>query len=400
VTSVVSVGVFDGLHLGHRQILERALARARERAARCVVVSFDPHPDVVLARPFQAVAPLTPHAERRELLTAMGVEIYEVIPFTRELAALEPEDFVDRYLIHPFGLSDLVVGANFALGRGRTGNVERLRRIGAGRGFEVEAVPLLEVDGALVSSTRIRALLGEGDVAGAARLLGRRYGLTGEVVTGEGIGQTLDCPTANLRLRDEKLLPADGIYAAWGRIEGESTWRPAALSLGTRRNVSPDRRPYAAGGVRGASAARPGFAAHSSDAPRWSVLATQPQVLHYLAVTLDLGALEIVEQPATLPHHAQQAPARRMIALVDLEVLGQVVNLFGEQRDLHLGRPRVAFVNLELADDALLLLFRERHPVPSCARCTRGGPGQRTHALAWPSLTRGQDAPSDRKATA
>src|SRR5206468_5978828 len=129
VTSVVSVGVFDGLHRGHRQILERALARARERAARCVVVSFDPHPDVVLARPFQAVAPLTPHAERRELLTAMGVEIYEVIPFTRELAALEPEDFVDRYLIHPFGLSDLVVGANFALGRGRTGNVERLRRI-------------------------------------------------------------------------------------------------------------------------------------------------------------------------------------------------------------------------------------------------------------------------------
>jgi len=234
VTTVVSVGVFDGLHLGHQQILSRALARAHGRGVRCAVVSFDPHPDVVLAKPFQALAPLTPHAERRERLTAMGVELYEVIPFTRELAALEPEEFVDRYLVHPLTISDLVVGANFALGKGRVGNVERLTRIGASRGFEVEAVPLLVIDGAPVSSTRIRAMLAEGDVGGAARLLGRRYSLAGEVVTGEGIGKTLGAPTANLRLHEEKLLPADGVYAAWARIDGESSWRPAALSLGTR----------------------------------------------------------------------------------------------------------------------------------------------------------------------
>ncbi len=234
MSSAIAVGVFDGLHLGHREILDRALKRARERSGRCIVVSFDPHPDVVLSPSFQPEPPLTPHAERRALLTAMGVEIYEVVPFTRELAQLEPEDFVDRYLIQPFAMRDLVVGANFALGRGRTGDVDRLRKIGEARGFEVEAVPLLELDGAPVSSTRIRGLLAEGRVAEAARPLGRRYGLKGVVVTGDGIGRTLDCPTANLRLHEEKLLPADGIYAAWARIAGEADWRPAAVSIGVR----------------------------------------------------------------------------------------------------------------------------------------------------------------------
>ena len=232
--SAVSVGVFDGLHLGHRAILARALARARQRSARCVVVSFDPHPDLVLARSFQAVAPLTPHRERRALLAALGVDHVEVIPFTRELAALEPEAFIERYLIEPFGMRDLVVGANFALGRGRSGSVARLAEIGAARGFEVEAVPLLELDSLPVSSTRIRGLLAEGRVSEAARQLGRRYSLGGIVVTGDGIGRTLGCPTANLQLPEEKLLPRDGVYAAWARIDDEATRRPAALSIGLR----------------------------------------------------------------------------------------------------------------------------------------------------------------------
>ena len=234
MNSAIAVGVFDGLHLGHRQILDRALARSRRHDGHCVVVSFDPHPDVVLARSFQVVAPLTPHTERRALITRMGVEIYQVVPFTRELAALEPEDFVDRYLIQPFGMRDLVVGANFALGRGRVGNVSRLAEIGARRDFEVEAVPLLELEGGPVSSTRIRGLLAEGRVVEAARQLGRRYGLGGSVVTGDGIGRTLGCPTANLRLHEEKFLPADGVYAARARIGGESSWRPAAMSIGVR----------------------------------------------------------------------------------------------------------------------------------------------------------------------
>ncbi len=234
MSSVISIGVFDGLHRGHRSILGRALERAREAAARAVVVSFEPHPDVVLAPTFQPLPPLTPLSEKRERLRAMGFAALEVLPFTRELAALEPEVFVDRHLVAPLAPRALVVGENFALGRRRAGNVERLRAIGRERGFEVEAVPLLTADGEVVSSTRIRAALAEGQVAEAARWLGRPYGLVGRVVTGEAIGRTLGYPTANLRLHEEKLVPRNGIYAVWSRIEGEPEWRPGAMSIGVR----------------------------------------------------------------------------------------------------------------------------------------------------------------------
>ena len=237
--AAVSVGVFDGVHLGHQGILAAALERAtrppRGRpGGRCAVVSFDPHPDVVLARSFRALPPLTPLSERRERIAALGIRELEVIPFTRELAALEPEEFVARHLVGPYHLHTLVVGEGFALGRGRSGDVPRLRAIGEREGFEVVAVPLLLVDGAPVSSTRIRAGLEAGRVAEAARLLGRLYGLRGRVVRGEALGRTLGFPTANLRLHEEKLVPADGVYAARARIAGESAWRPAAMSVGVR----------------------------------------------------------------------------------------------------------------------------------------------------------------------
>jgi riboflavin kinase/FMN adenylyltransferase len=231
---VVAVGVFDGLHLGHLKILRRALSSAAERGVGSVVVSFDPHPDLVLAKTFQAAPPLTPLPEKRERLTAMGVDVFEVLPFTRELASLSPEEFVDRHLVRRFAPLALVVGANFALGRGRAGNVPRLTEIGRTRGYEVESVPLEVVDGAPVSSTRIRDLLGRGRVAEAARLLGRPYALNGTVVPGEAIGRTLGVPTANLRLHDEKLVPGHGIYAVWVTLPGETAHRPGAMSIGVR----------------------------------------------------------------------------------------------------------------------------------------------------------------------
>ena len=234
MSAAVAVGVFDGLHLGHRAILERALQSARERAGPCIVVSFDPHPDVVLAQPFRAIAPLTPAPEKRDRMLAMGVTELEVLPFTRELAALAPEEFVDRFLMARYHPHALVVGADFALGRGRAGNVPRLREIGATRGFEVHAVPLLERDGAAVTSTRIRGLLEQGQVAAAARLLGRAYDLTGRVVTGDGIGRTLGMPTANLRLHDDKFVPGHGIYAVWTRIAGDPALHRGAMSVGVR----------------------------------------------------------------------------------------------------------------------------------------------------------------------
>ncbi|HEY2955021.1 MAG TPA: bifunctional riboflavin kinase/FAD synthetase [Candidatus Eisenbacteria bacterium] len=234
MSASVAVGVFDGVHLGHARILERAVARARAHGARCVVVSFDPHPDLVLAPRFEAMPPLTPLPERRERIAALGADALEVLPFTRELAQLSPEEFVDRFLVAVHRPVALVVGENFALGRGRAGNVTRLREIGTRRGFEVEAVPLVEMDGGTVNSTRIRALLAEGRVAEAARLLGRRYGLAGTVVRGDAIGRTLGYPTANLRLHEEKVVPADGIYAVWTRFQGEREWRAGAMSVGVR----------------------------------------------------------------------------------------------------------------------------------------------------------------------
>jgi riboflavin kinase/FMN adenylyltransferase len=227
------------VHLGHQGILAAALERATRAprgrpGGRCVVVSFDPHPDLVLARSFRAPAPLTPLPERRERIAALGIRELEVIPFTRELAALEPEAFVARHLVEPYRLHTLVVGEGFALGRGRSGDVPRLRAIGEREGFEVVAVPLRDLDGAPVSSTRIRALLEAGRVAEAARLLGRRYDLRGRVVRGEEVGRTLGYPTANLRLHEEKFVPGDGVYAARVRIGGGPAWAPAAMSIGVR----------------------------------------------------------------------------------------------------------------------------------------------------------------------
>ncbi len=233
MSCALAVGVFDGVHLGHVRILERTVARARAHAARCVALSFDPHPDLVLSPRFEAVPPLTPVPEKRERLMALGVDELEILPFTRELASLSPEEFVERYLVERRRPVVLVVGEGFALGRGRSGNVTRLKQIGAAHGFSVEEVPLLQMDGAPVSSTRIRGLLAQGRVAEAARLLGRRYCLSGTVVRGDAIGRTLGYPTANLRLHEDKLVPADGIYAVWARIEGEE-WRPAAMSVGVR----------------------------------------------------------------------------------------------------------------------------------------------------------------------
>ena len=230
-TTAVAVGVFDGVHLGHRALLARA--RLRANGGRCVAVSFEPHPDIVLAREFKPLAPLTPLPEKHARFTALGVELV-VLPFTRELAALEPEAFVAEHLVTPYAPRWLVVGEDFALGRKRAGDVPRLRAIGESAGFEVDAVPLLVLGGEPVTSTRIRALLAEGRVAEATPLLGEPYTLAGRVVGGEKLGRTLGFPTANLQLHDEQLVPAHGIYAVWARIDGEPTWRMGAMSIGVR----------------------------------------------------------------------------------------------------------------------------------------------------------------------
>lgn len=227
----VAVGVFDGLHQGHQRLFERALARAA--GDRCVAVSFDPHPDLVLAREFRSLPPLTPLPEKHERLARQGIELH-VVPFTRELAALSPETFVDTHLVQPFRPAWLVVGQDFALGRGRAGDVPRLREIGRDAGFEVEAVPLFRLEGEPVTSTRVRDALARGDLSQVTRLLGRPYEFSGLVVHGQKLGRELGFPTANLRLHEERQVPATGVYAVWARVGSEGAWLPAAMSYGER----------------------------------------------------------------------------------------------------------------------------------------------------------------------
>jgi riboflavin kinase / FMN adenylyltransferase len=207
----VALGTFDGVHLGHRRVLDAA----RAAGPTPTVVTFDPHPRVALGYGVELLAPL----ERRlELLGEAGVEDALVVDFDLELAQLEPEAFAERVL-RPIGTEVVVAGANFRFGRGRTGDLELLR----GLGFDARAVPLVEG----VSSTRIRDLLRAGEVDRAAGLLGRPAELVGTVVAGDARGGTLGFPTANLRPEPGLLIPGYGIYA--GAADGHR----AAISIGT-----------------------------------------------------------------------------------------------------------------------------------------------------------------------
>jgi riboflavin kinase/FMN adenylyltransferase len=231
--AVLTIGFFDGVHLGHRRLISRAAELARQQGARAVAVTFWPHPAAVV-RPEAPPTLLSTLDEKLALLEGLGLlNAAIVVPFTGEIAHLRPEAFLDR-LASWCEPRALVEGVDFALGHNRAGTVAYLRELGMRRGFAVEALEVHE-DGARVSSSRIRALLREGDVAGATRLLGRSYTLCGEVVLGDQRGRLLGFPTANLRLDARKLMPENGIYAMRARLPGETTARhPAVASIGVR----------------------------------------------------------------------------------------------------------------------------------------------------------------------
>lgn len=224
---VVTVGVFDGLHVGHRQLLETAFRIAGSRPV--ALVTFDPHPRAVLGPPkrHRLLAPL---AERLQLLSALPLAAVAVLRFDRDIAQTPYDDFVRRWLVEGLGARHLVLGYNVRLGYERRGDPETLAALGERLGYELTLVPACQVDGAPVSSTRIRHLLDGGDVAAAAALLGRPYDIAGTVVRGAGRGRALGAPTANLEVPADKLLPANGVYAVTARSrEGEHT---GALNIG------------------------------------------------------------------------------------------------------------------------------------------------------------------------
>jgi riboflavin kinase/FMN adenylyltransferase len=239
---VLTIGIFDGVHRGHRRLLERLVAVARASAQPSLVLTFDPHPVRVLA-PGKPLALLMLPEDRLAAIAALGVDAALVLPFTRELAALTAEAFVREVFHATLDVSHVVAGPDTRFGHDRGGDLAQLRRLGDELGFGAEAVEPLFVGDLRVSSSAIRAAVREGDVAGAAHQLGRPFRLRGPVVAGDRRGRALGFPTANVAAREE-LLPRDGVYAGhlW-RGEGPDARRYEALvSVGVKPTFGPGAR--------------------------------------------------------------------------------------------------------------------------------------------------------------
>lgn len=237
--AVVTPGNHDGVHLGHRALLSAARARAARDGSSATALTFDPHPAAVLA-PDRAPPLLTTIDRRRELLLALGADSVFVQRFDRAFASESPEEFVRSMLVDELHASGVVVGRDFHFGRGRAGDVAKLAELGRAHGFDVTTVDPVLVDGEVVSSTRIRAALRQGDVQLASRLLGRVHDVDGRVVRGDGRGRSIGVPTANLDC-DPILLPADGVYAVVARVLGEDAILRGVANLGVRPTFAAGR---------------------------------------------------------------------------------------------------------------------------------------------------------------
>jgi riboflavin kinase/FMN adenylyltransferase len=228
--SVVTIGFFDGVHLGHRDVLERTVDRARTRSLRSIAVTFDRHPREILT-PDRVPRLLTTLERKIVLIEQTGVDAVVVLPFTRELADRSAEWFVEEVLVGGLGTRHAVVGPNFTFGHKALGTVDLLRENGAVHGFSVEVPRLLELDGSPVSSSSIRSALAEGDLVWPRRALGRRYAVEGRVGRGAGRGAELGYPTANLETEPRLLLPRQGVYAGVAFDDDER--HVAAIDVGT-----------------------------------------------------------------------------------------------------------------------------------------------------------------------
>jgi riboflavin kinase/FMN adenylyltransferase len=234
--SVVTIGEFDGVHRGHQRIVDRAAQIGAERNLPVVVITFDPHPDEVI-RPGSHPPFLCSASRRAELLAGLGADALCVLPFTLEFSRLDPDEFVRAVLVDRMHAAAVVEGEDFRFGHRAAGDVQLLAKLGEKYDFTAEGMPLLVADGTTVSSTAIRRLLADGDVAAAAKVLGRSHRVEGIVVRGQQRGRALGFPTANLETPPHTAIPADGIYAGWLEsldADGRDQQRwPAAISIGT-----------------------------------------------------------------------------------------------------------------------------------------------------------------------
>jgi len=217
--TLLTVGVFDGVHIGHKYLISRLVEQARKRDLLPGVVTFRQHPQEVLAK--TGLSFLTDLDDRIRLIKAEGVAIIVPLSFTPELSHLTPRQFVSLLQKH-LKMKGLVIGPDFALGYGREGNIENLKTLGKEMDFAIETVPPVKINGEVVSSTAIRQALAKGDMKKVERMIGRPFSLSGPVVTGAGRGVTLGFPTANVSVNAEQAVPADGVYATRAYIDGKA----------------------------------------------------------------------------------------------------------------------------------------------------------------------------------
>lgn len=224
---VLTLGNFDGLHLGHQKILLKISQRAKSLGCPCAVYTFDPHPLKIVA-PHKSPPLILDQEDKIRLIEGFGTDFLILARFTKEFASKHPREFVEDALV-PMKVKEVWVGHDFSFGRGREGTVEHLKKLGEEFGFSVNVIPAYRKGGAVVSSSRIRNLIKEGEVKKAKALLGRNYSIKGKVVSGRNIGKEIGFPTANLKTSSE-LVPANGVYAAYAKVNAKTY--PAVLNIG------------------------------------------------------------------------------------------------------------------------------------------------------------------------
>ena len=241
----VAIGNFDGVHLGHREILSRTVKSAHDRGKEAVVYTFDPHPRVVLNK-VQDVPRINTEAEREQILEELGIDVLILAEFTPEYASQSPEQFVENTLVEELGVRSLFVGENYRFGRGRSGTATMLKKTGHELGFTVHVVPSVKVDDVVVSSSEIRKLLLLGEIRKANELLGRPFKIGGKVIHGHSRGKKLGFPTANIK-PEPKLCPPDGVYAVYCILEDDrKNLRPGVMNIGWNPTFKDRRVSYEA----------------------------------------------------------------------------------------------------------------------------------------------------------
>ncbi len=236
-SSWLTIGVFDGVHRGHREIIHKLVRGAHAHHSPAVVLTFDPHPASVFTG--KEIRCLTTSDERADLLASLGVDVVITQRFTRDLSTATAQEYMSR-LKETLGLTRLLIGYDFALGKGREGNAIRLAEIGRELNYTVEVINALSDESGVISSTEIRKLISTGNVSETAKLLGYTYSLSGPVIHGDGRGHRINIPTANIDYPKQKVIPANGIYACWATLGAERLM--AATNVGFNPTFTPEKK--------------------------------------------------------------------------------------------------------------------------------------------------------------